>query len=71
LTTSAALRLKRVRSGVITAPTMKPPATSVVPSSRERLGPGGAEATSVPRSWSKSSLPIDHATSTRNDGTVR
>src|SRR5690606_12304050 len=70
LTTSAALRLNRVMSGVITAPTMKPPATSVVPSRSEMAGPAGSDVTSVPKSRATSPLPIDHATSTRNDGTV-
>src|SRR3954467_14000601 len=51
LTTSEVDRLKRVMSGVITAPTMKPPATSVVPCNRLSDGPGGAEETSAPRSW--------------------
>src|SRR5882757_6629686 len=63
LTTSAAVRLKRVMSGVITAPTMKPPATSVVPCSSDIGGPGGAALRSGPSCWPSSSRPMDQATS--------
>ena len=49
LTTSLAERLKRVMSGVITAPTMKPPATSVAPVARLIAGRRG-RVPSVPTS---------------------
>ena len=42
-TTSPAVRLKRVMSGVITAPAMKPPATMVVPARKLSSGPAGAD----------------------------
>src|SRR5690349_14211073 len=70
LTASAALRLKRVMSGVMTAPTMNPPATRVVPSSSDSGGPAGAELTNVPMLCLVSSLMIDQPTRIRNAGTV-
>lgn len=70
LTTSAELRLKRLMSGVITAPTMKPPVTMVVPSSSDSGGPAGWAEVSAPRSCRASSTAMDQPASTRNAGTV-
>src|SRR3954451_1811472 len=70
LTTSAGVRLNRVMSGVMMAPTMKPPATSVVPSMRVSGGPGGAELTSEPTSCFISPLMMDQPTRSTKDGTV-
>ncbi len=57
-------------SGVITAPTMKPPATSVVPATKLSWGPAGAFATSSAIECWLSSTTTAHPTSTRNSGTV-
>src|SRR3982074_296013 len=71
LMTSMGLRLNRVMSGVITMPTMNPPATSVVPAARVNTSPGGCWLTSPPTSCLVSSLSTDQPASTRNAGTVR
>src|SRR4051812_23840178 len=70
LTTSAVDRLNRVMSGVMTAPTMKAPATSVVPCSSDSDGPGAGCVTSVPMSCLVSWEMIDQPTSTTKAGTV-
>ena len=48
LTTSPGERLKRLMSGVMTAPTMNPPATIDVPCSRLSCGPAGAALSRSP-----------------------
>src|SRR5579875_300483 len=69
-TTSPTLRLYLVMSGVITAPTMKPPATSVVAAARPSVAPGGAEETRAPSECLVSSVLMDQAQSPTNSGTV-
>jgi hypothetical protein len=49
LTTSAALRLNRLMSGVRTAPTMKPPATTVAPAPTLRGGQPASRSARCPR----------------------
>ncbi len=70
LTTSRAERLKRVMSGVITAPTMKPPATIAVPSMSDSVAPAGCAAVRSPSEWRHSSATIDQPASARKAGTA-
>ncbi len=70
LTTSALDLLNRVMSGVMTAPTMNPPATSVVPVARLMGSPGGGVDMRAPTSLLDSSAMIAQPTRTRNAGTV-
>src|SRR3569833_1247185 len=70
ITTSRLLRLNLVRSGVITAPTMNPPATSRAPVSTVSSSPCGADVARSPIEWSVSADPIDQPARIRNSGTA-
>ena len=69
-TTSPTVRLKRVMSGVMMAPTMKPPATMVVAVASDMGSPAGSTASSSPRLCCESSRPTVTIARSRNAGTV-